>query len=387
MRRNAPHWRRDAFFWRLLRPIAALIARRAMRFSAGAAPETPGPCLIIANHNSGWDPVLVGSSFREPMYFVMGEHMLRKGALSVLIRFLFSPITRVKGATDGGAALGIMRTLKAGKNVCLFAEGNMSFSGRTGEIHPTVGRLAKRAGATVVTCRLSGVYLARPRWSEKRRKGKTRCEIVGVYPPEKLKAMTAEEIQRAVTDDLYEDAFEAQRREMTPYRGPALAEKLETALYLCPQCRGRATMESEGDRFFCTACGLSVTYGEYGFFEGGPFETVALWDDWQRDELRRIVESEDGEIFSDEKQTLSRVNADHTTEKIADGTLTLSREGFTLGGAVFPIEAVAAMDIHGRETVVFSSGGKNYEIGSPYSRSGRKYVDAYRILIGAPTTI
>jgi hypothetical protein len=37
--------------------------------------------------------------------------------------------------------------------------------------------------------------------------------------------------------------------------------------------------------------------------------------------------------------------------------------------------------------VVFSWGGKNYEIGSPFSRSGRKYVDVYRMLKGAHVTM
>ena len=227
----------------------------------------------------------------------------------------------------------------------------------------------------------------RPRWSEKRRHGRTHGEVVGVYPPEKLKTMTPEEILKAVTDDLREDAFETQRREMTPFSGTSLAEKLETALYLCPACRGRATTKSEGDRFFCTACGLSVIYNEYGFFEGGPFETVAEWDDWQKSELRRFCEDDDGELFSDDDQTLWRVNADHTTDRLAQGRLSLSRERLAVGDAVFPLDSIAAMDIHGRETVVFSSGGFNYEIVSPFSRSGRKYVDACRVLTGAPTTV
>jgi hypothetical protein len=262
----------------------------------------------------------------------------------------------------------------------------MSFTGRTCQIHPTVGRLVKMSGVTLITYRLSGIYLSRPRWSQNRRRGRSSGECVGIYSPETLRLMTAEQIYETIVSDLHEDAFETQRKQMVPFRGPKLAEKLETALYICPKCLGRTTLKSEGDRFFCP-CGLEARYDEYGFFEGAPFSTVAEWNEWQEKELRLICESSgDDPIFSDVRQTLIMLRADHTAEPVAEGTLSIYRDLLRLGDFTARISEITAVDIHGRENVVFSWGGKNYEIGSPFSRSGRKYVDVYRMLKGAHVT-
>ena len=373
--------------WGLIWLPATLFVKAKLNFRATPAPDVKGPYIVIANHNSGWDPALVACSFRRQMYYVAGEHVLRWGLLSWIITTLLAPISRIKGTTDSAAAIGILKTLKAGANVCLFAEGNMSFSGRTCQIHPTVGRLVKMSGASLITYRLSGVYLARPRWSKKLRRGRTYGECINVYTPEMLKGMTAEQVYDAIAHDLHEDAFETQREKMSPYRGKGLAESLETALYICPECGGLATLKSEGDRLFCP-CGLDVRYTEYGFFEGGRFSTVAEWDDWQKPELKRLcAEAGDEPIFSDEKQTLSRIGDDHTTEPVAEGTLAVYRDRLVIGDFSLPLDKITAIDIHGRENVVFSSDSVNYEIGSPFSRSGRKYVDACRVLTGSEVTI
>ncbi len=372
--------------WNLIRLPATLLAKSKFGFKAEPAPKIKGPYLVVSNHNSGWDPVLVSCSFRRHMYYVAGEHVFRWGLLSWLIRILVAPISRVKGSTDGAAAYNTIRTLKTGSNVCLFAEGNMSFTGRTCEIHPTVGRLVKMSGATLVTYRLRGIYLSRPRWSNKRRRGKSSGECVGIYSPETLSHMSAEQIYDAIVSDLYEDAFETQRKQMIPFRGEKLAENLETALYICPGCGGRATLKSEDNRFFCS-CGFETIYDEYGFFTGAPFSTVAEWNDWQEKELREICESS-GElpIFSDGCQTLNMLHHDHSVETVAEGTLSIWRDLLKLGDFAAKISDISALDIHGRDNVVFSYGGKNYEICSSFLRSGRKYVDAYRILKGAHAT-
>lgn len=43
--------------------------------------------------------------------------------------------------------------------VCIFPEGNRSFNGLTGDILPTIGRVAGRCGMKLVTYRIEGGYL------------------------------------------------------------------------------------------------------------------------------------------------------------------------------------------------------------------------------------
>ena len=99
-----------------------------------------GPCLIVSNHVTNWDPILVGLSFpNKPTYFVASEHIFRWGFLSKVICWLLDPIPRLKGTTAADTVLTVMRRLRKGANVCIFAEGNRSWDGVTGDILPSTG--------------------------------------------------------------------------------------------------------------------------------------------------------------------------------------------------------------------------------------------------------
>ena len=90
--------------------------------------------LVVANHNMDYDPILVSMAFDDHLYFVASEHVFRWGLLSRLLVWAFAPIARMKGTADAQSAMQILRTLRKGRNVCLFAEGNRSFNGVTGPI-------------------------------------------------------------------------------------------------------------------------------------------------------------------------------------------------------------------------------------------------------------
>ena len=56
-----------------------------------------GPALIVPNHVSAWDPLLVAMSLRDKQaYFVASEHLFRMGPVSKLLEFVVAPIPRRK---------------------------------------------------------------------------------------------------------------------------------------------------------------------------------------------------------------------------------------------------------------------------------------------------
>ena len=364
---------------RFLKCTIGGLACRFLGFSSACYAPAAGPMLIVSNHNADLDPVFLSMAFQEHMYFVASEHIFRWGFWSRLIVALFDPISRSKGMTDARAALQILRRLKNGSNVCLFAEGNRSYSGVTGPIFAATGKLARASRASLVTYRIRGGYLATPRWALTRRHGPVHGELVQVYSPEQLRAMTDEQVNAAIAADLYEDAFERQACDMQPYTGKRLAEGVEYALYLCPCCGGIGTLHGEGDTLVCRGCGLRARYTEYGFFEGedAPFSNMRDWDAWQDAELSRrmeqAAETPERTFFSDPEQTLLLIDQAHGSRRVDRGTLSVNMRTLSVGKTAFPLENIADMAVCGRGKLVFSSGAEQYEISSKPPCCGRKY--------------
>lgn len=375
-------YQRQRKAYRTLYPLAKALMKGMLNYTFTLGPQTEGPCLILSNHVTDFDPILVGLSFPEHMYYVAGENVMRMGFLSKLVSRYASIIQRVKGTTDAEAALQILRTLKKGRNVCMFAEGNRTFTGETLPIAPATAKLVKLSRCTLVTYRLRGGYLSTPRWSAHRRKGRMSGGPVGVYSPEELKRMSEAEILDLLKRDLYENAYETQSKEPIPFKGKALAETLETALYLCPKCHGIDTLHSRGDRFFCD-CGLSMTLDEYGFFRGEdlPFDTPLAWDKWQEGEMEKLAQSlGDEAAFRDADQTLNRKEDDHSLTPLATGAMALYRDRLTVGEYAFPLHELRGIGLIQRQGMVFSTAQGDFAITAKRLRCVRKYQTLFQFL-------
>lgn len=377
--------RRHVLVWRVLRFLISPWIRRKFAFSPEIVPP-PGPCLVLANHNSDWDPLLLAPAFPQQMYFIASEHIFRWGFLSRIICWLVAPIPLRKGSSAAGTVVSALRYLKAGMNVALFAEGNKSFSGVTCQVHPTTAKLARSGGAWLVTYRLEGGYLTSPRWSAGLRRGKMTGRCAGVYSPETLQAMTTEEVDALIRRDLWEDAFERQEKDPVAYKGKRLAEHLETALCLCPRCGQVGALQSRDDRFFCS-CGLDLRYGEDGFFTGTevPFSTVRDWDAWQLKELdERVHAAGEDPIFPDDAVSLFLLGSRHRQAPAGSGVLRLYRDRLLCAGETFPLEKISGMSLRGDRYLNMTADGRDYELVPDRVACLRKYLIAFETLKQKP---
>lgn len=379
------NYKRQVRFFKLFRSPISLILKLKFRFYSEKNPFINEPIIIISNHCTGVDPAFIACNFKNHLYYVAGEHVLRMGLSSKFIKNMFKPIIKHKGLTDAACIMGIMKTIKAGHNICLFAEGNTSFNGETCEIHPSTAKLIKTCaslGATMITHKFTGGFLTKPRWGDHFRKGKVTGSIIGTYSPEKLKSMSDKEIHSIIERDLYENAYATQEKLHIKYKGRNLAQRLEAALYICPNCKGISTLKSKGDYFFCE-CGLTVKYNEYGLFEGEnpPFNNVLEWDRWQESELKVLSSTKSNTpIFSDNQIQLLSVSPTHETNLIAYGELSLCSNKITLGDWEIRISKIADLAIHSRESLVFSVGKDYFEIKSKNFFCARKYYSIYKYL-------
>ena len=360
--------------WKLL----WLIAHRFLISRFCYTPERctlDGPCLIVSNHVTTWDPLLLALSFPDkPIRFVASEHIFRHGLVSRLLTWLVAPIPRKKAASGADTVMASLRALKAGDSVCIFAEGDASWDGLTHPVFPATGKLARMAGVPLVTYRLEGGYLSLPRWSKKLRRGKMRGAAVGIYPPETLKAMKGPEITALIDRDLYEDAWARQRNEHVAYRGNNRAEGIERGFFLCPACGGIGTAHGVGDRVVC-ACGLDLLYTEEGFFDPpDPVATLAEWEEKQTAALRGLLCDASGELFSDENAVLREITGGHRETELGRGALALSKETLSCAGKSYPLAQIDSMAMVKADILLFSVGEKYYEIRAAKPCCLRKYL-------------
>lgn len=128
----------------------------------GNVPRT-GPVLLVANHQSHLDPVLVGIACPRQL-----KYLARQGLFfwpfSLWIRSLGAvAIDRERGSIGGIKTT--LRLLSQEYAVVVFPEGSRTPDGRLHSLLPGFCLLARRSGATVVPVAIDGAYKAMPRGS------------------------------------------------------------------------------------------------------------------------------------------------------------------------------------------------------------------------------
>ena len=386
------HHVRHSVIWKLMRPLVRLIL--FIRFHYRCASVAPkGPYIVVCNHVTDWDPLLVGAAFRNQMYFLASEHIMRLGFVSRLLDWLVHPIVRQKGGSAAGAVKEMLRVLKGGCNVALFPEGNRTWDGVTRDFPASTGKLVKTSGASLVTFRLRGGYLSSPRWSGNTvRRGRMLGELVKIYTPEELHGMTALQINAAIARDIYVDAFEDQRSRPVLYRGPHLAEGLETLLFICPKCFSVGTLSSADDLFGCSHCGFETRYALTGAFVGGdaPFPDVRSWNRWQTKQIEKLCREakEDEPIFRDGNLELYSVQTGRSSELLSRGDMALYRDHLELpGGVSLPIGEITGMSLRGpTDLYIGSANGNSFLLRTHLALCTHKYLSACAIL-GSPVGV
>jgi 1-acyl-sn-glycerol-3-phosphate acyltransferase len=139
--------------YRVAMAISLPVARWGRLEASGVEclPET-GPVLLIGNHDSHWDPVMIGFSAR-------GRRQIRALAKSTLwdVRGLgpvldgMGQIPIVRGAGDAQALTNAIAALREGLCIGVFPEGTRS-KGRVMRARSGVGRLALEVPEAQVRC-------------------------------------------------------------------------------------------------------------------------------------------------------------------------------------------------------------------------------------------
>jgi 1-acyl-sn-glycerol-3-phosphate acyltransferase len=122
-----------------------------------------GPALLIANHQSYLDPVLVGLSSRRHLRYLARKTLFRHR----LFRWLIQSLNAVPIDQEGVGKEGIrtvLEQLRGGQAVVVFPEGERTGTGAMSPLKPGIHLLLKKSQAPIVPVGIAGAYDALPRW-------------------------------------------------------------------------------------------------------------------------------------------------------------------------------------------------------------------------------
>ncbi len=256
----------------------------------GTVPQTKGPALILANHVTFLDPVLLQLYFDEPIVYVAGNGLFRTKLLGRVVLW-WGIITKSKVKADIQTAKGIMRHIKNGRVVGIFPEGMRVWDGQTKPFYFSTAKLIKTLKVPVIGCTIRGAYLTKARWSRELGAGGMEMEYKTLLTPDQIVTMSAEEIHQSIQTQLHHNEFDYNKRRRYQFRQRRRAEWLETMLFMCPHCQTINTLRSHKEHLTCQACRYEVrlnTYFEFEQISNHPlyFSNLYEWNKWQMRTLR-----------------------------------------------------------------------------------------------------
>jgi 1-acyl-sn-glycerol-3-phosphate acyltransferase len=151
-------WYETAF----LSGMAAMTLGFSLRTEGRRNMPASGPVLVVANHQSFLDPLLVGLAVHRHLCYLARKTLFRKPAFARLIRsFNAVPIDQEGVGKEGMKT--ILRQLRLGQAVLIFPEGERTENGVMNELRPGVQLLIRRAQVPLLPVGIAGAFDAWPR--------------------------------------------------------------------------------------------------------------------------------------------------------------------------------------------------------------------------------
>jgi 1-acyl-sn-glycerol-3-phosphate acyltransferase len=121
-----------------------------------------GPVLLLSNHQSFFDPCIVGSGTRRHLCFLARKTLFRNRLFGALIHRLNAVPVDQEGVAKEGLKT-ILDQLQAGQAVLVFPEGERTSTGEVQPLKPGVLLLIRRMEVPIVIAGIAGAFDALPR--------------------------------------------------------------------------------------------------------------------------------------------------------------------------------------------------------------------------------
>ncbi|MBB6431333.1 lysophospholipid acyltransferase family protein [Algisphaera agarilytica] len=207
---NRPLWR--IAIWQFMQSMSwlyLLVLYRTRSWGVRNIPDE-GPVLLLSNHQSFYDPILIGFGCSKRHFYSLARHTLFTTPIAKLFQRVSNAIPVEQGAGDTKAIKKCIEVLKDDQTLMLFPEGARTMTGDVEKFETGAMLIIKRAKPTVVPVALEGVYdvwprgQSKPKWS-----GRLGVMFGEPIPAEELLAMKADAAM-----DMVRDRVDAMRSEI-----------------------------------------------------------------------------------------------------------------------------------------------------------------------------
>jgi 1-acyl-sn-glycerol-3-phosphate acyltransferase len=164
MSRESPRSFPKRLWYGFLQVVCRLVATLFFQIRVSGRERVPreGGVMVLSNHQSHFDPVLIGLACDRRLNYLARESLFGFPPFRWLIQSLDAiPIDR-----EGLGLAGLketLRRLKRGELVLIFPEGTRTPDGEVAQLKPGFSALAKRAGVPLLPVGIEGAYDAWPR--------------------------------------------------------------------------------------------------------------------------------------------------------------------------------------------------------------------------------
>jgi 1-acyl-sn-glycerol-3-phosphate acyltransferase len=196
--------------WCILRGIARLGASLLFELKAFNTHYVPrrGGVLLVANHQSYLDPILLGVHLRRHMSYLAKSELFTNKYFAWLIRSLNAfPVKQ--GTGDVGAVRETIKRLREGHMLNIFPEGSRSLDGKIQPMLPGAALVVKKAGVPIVPVVIEGSFAAWPKGRKLFRPGPV---SVMYGPPLDVSGLDASQITELIDRTLRTMLDELRRR-------------------------------------------------------------------------------------------------------------------------------------------------------------------------------
>lgn len=378
--------RRHKIVTAIIRPIFKFHFKSKYNLNVRIFKEIDYPALILSNHVTSLDPFIVGSYFKQPLYYMASTDLFQHFFLGKLIKFLVNPIPKMKSKkSDLTAIKSCIKVAKENGTICIFPEGNRTVTGKLGNVDKSIAKLAKSLKLPIVLFNIHGGYGTEPRWGKGVRKGKMHCEVRKVLSYDDYKDLELDELYDIIVENLSVDDLNYYDR----YKSSKNAMYLERVLYVCPECGAFHTLKSKGNIISCVKCGLQTTYQSNLTFisdnNNFKFKNVHEWYNYQID----VVMNKDyinNECIYEDDVYLTMPRLYKSKKKLGYGKIKIYPDRFevcvknTKECYVFEFENIEAVTYLGKKKMNIYYKGVTYQVFDKIDSNFLKYVHIFYIL-------